>query len=183
MLVPNNGLQNLKQQQKGNKITDNILAELYSAIANSEIKLVKSILQNTPSLLDVETPIGSWLHVAARGGNLEIVKYLIELGLDINNSSMDKMSGNMPIKDAAAKGHIEIAKYLLENGAKLDISEPEKNPLYSAIRIGRLDIAKLLVENGIDATVDYGTKNAISFAEEYGRVEMVEYLKGLIKNG
>ncbi len=50
------------------------LAELYSAISNSKIQIAKEILQETPSLLEIETPIGSWLHVAARYGDLDIIR-------------------------------------------------------------------------------------------------------------
>lgn len=37
----------------------------------------------------------------------------------------------------------------------MDISEPERNPLFSAVQSGNLDIARLLIECGIDAKVAY----------------------------
>lgn len=158
----------------------NLAKELYSAISHSETDKVKDIIEKNPSLTGMKTPIGSWLHVAARHGNIDIVRYLVESGLDINASG--GTSGSNPINFAASEGHIELVKYFLENDAFLDVSEPEKNPLFSAIHKGHLNIAKLLVEKGIDADVEYDSKNAISFAEECGNTEMIKFLKGALEN-
>jgi uncharacterized protein len=163
-------------------IDNQLLAkELYSAISNSKLQTIKSILEQNHSLLEMKTPIGSWLHVAARHGDLDIVKYFVDSGLDIN--AKGGTSNSMPLNFAVSEGHIEIVKYFLHKGAIMDVTEPERNPLFSAIHKGHLDIVRLLVENGIDITVDYGSKNAISFAMEYGQAEIVNYLKGIKKNG
>lgn len=153
--------------------------ELYNAISHSDTKRAQEILEKNPFLLKMKTPIGSWLHVAATYGDLNIVKYLVESGLDVNAS--DGTSGSNPLNFAVSEGHIEIVKYFLDNGAILDLSKPERNPLFSAIHKGHLDIARLLVENGIDVTVDYGSKNAISFAEVCGQIEILDFLKGVSK--
>ena len=157
-----------------------LVKELYSLICHSEMEKVQDILEGAPTLLEVKTPIGSWLHVAARHGDINIVKYLVESGLDINASG--GTSGSKPINFAASEGHIDVVKFFLDNGAILDVGEPEKNPLFSAVHKGHLEIAKLLVSNGIDITVDYGSKNAISFADECGQLEIASFLKGCLKN-
>lgn len=64
----------------------------------------------------------------------------------------------------------------------IDTSEPERNPLFSAIYGGHLDIIKCLVKNGIYITIKYTgetMKNmgAYEFAIERGQVEIAEYLK------
>jgi uncharacterized protein len=153
----------------------NLAKELYNAISHSETNKVQDIIEANPSILDMKTPIGSWLHVAARHGNINIVKYLVASGLDINASG--GTSGSTPINFAVSEGHGEIVRYFLDNDAFLDLREPEKNPLFSAIHKGHLEIAKLLVEKGIDVDMEYENKNAISFAEEYGNQEMIDFLK------
>lgn len=155
--------------------------ELYSAISRSEFKRVQEIIEKNPAVIEMKTPIGSWLHVAARHGDIKIVKYLVESGLDLNVSG--GMSESKPINFAVSEGHIEVVKYFLNSGAILDVSEPERNPLFSAIHKDHLEIAKLLVKNGIDVSVDYDSKDAISFAEECGRFEMIDYFKTVLKIG
>jgi ankyrin repeat protein len=64
--------------------------------------------------------VGYWggltpLHLAARQGELEAVKALIDAGADINQpTNGDKVS---PIVIATINGHFDLAKYLLDKGA------------------------------------------------------------------
>ena len=63
----------------------------------------------------------------------------------------------------------------------LDVSEPERNPLFGAILKGHTGIAKLLVDRGIDINVQYTGESmkdmdALAFAREWGRSDIAEYL-------
>jgi ankyrin repeat protein len=128
------------------------------------------------------TPFGTWLHVAASAGNIEIVKYLVSVGADVNKCG--GIPESAPIDHAASEGHGEIVNYLLTQSAEINVSDPEKNPLFGAIYGGHLDIVKLLVERGIDVHVKY-TKgsmkgmDAVAFARERGQVDIAEFLEGL----
>jgi len=155
----------------------NKLKELYSAIANSDIGRVKKLLGDNPELLYIETPNGSWLHVASRRSDMEIVKFLIDSGLDINQKG--GISDEMPINLAASEGNLELVKFYLENGAILDESEPEKNPLFAAIHNGNIDIVKILIECGVNYNIKYGKKSPISFAKQFGHKNIVKFLKNL----
>jgi len=73
---------------------------------------------------------------------------------------------------------------LLEAGASLDTSEPERNPLFSAIYGGHIELVKLLVKSGIDYRVFYTGEymkemDAIAFAQERGQTEIGSYLRSL----
>jgi uncharacterized protein len=83
---------------------------------------------------------------------------------------------------AASKGHLGIVKHLLEHGAELDVSEPEKNPLFAAVLNGHADVVQLLLDSGIDATVTYNghytdKMDAIEFAKMYGQTEIAELIR------
>ena len=157
-----------------------LIREIRQAIKQGNIDAVKSILEENPDMLDVETPFGTWLQMASAQGKIDIVKYLLERGIDVNKCTGVTDGG--AIKDAAFKGHLDIVKLLIQNGAVLDVSTAEKNPLFAAIYNGHFDVVKLLVENGIDITAAYPigeleSCDAYEFARQYGQTEIADYLK------
>ena len=68
----------------------------------------------------------------------------------------------MIINDAVF-GEMAIVEYLFDNGAILDVSDPNRNSLFSAIYDRHLNIVK----NGIDITVKY-TVDTMKDYERYG---------------
>ncbi|EOO18446.1 ankyrin repeat domain-containing protein [Bacillus cereus] len=154
--------------------------KIYDFIKNGDIEQAKEIIITDKSLLDFVTPYGTWLHVSARAGELDMIKFLVESGLDINlNEGVPKSA---PIAHAASEGEIGIVEYLFDNGAILDVSDPNRNPLFAAIYGGHLDIVKFLIKNGLDINIKYTEKTmkdmgAYEFAIERGQTEIAEYLK------
>ena len=60
------------------------------------------------------------LHFAARDGQMDAVKALVEAGADVNQvSATDAMS---PMLQAIINGHYDVAKYLLEHGANPNLA-------------------------------------------------------------
>ena len=62
----------------------------------------------------------SALHIAAAEGHLEVCKFLVKKGLDVN--SEDKY-GRKPIVDALFKGHRDVVIFLKQEGTKIDLSK------------------------------------------------------------
>jgi ankyrin repeat protein len=92
--------------------------------------------------------------------------------------------GGSPVNLAAGYGQPHIVRALLAAGAELDVSEPERNPLFSAIHGGHLEIVKFLIERGIDYRVRYTGESmkdmdALAFARERGQTEIADYLETL----
>lgn len=54
-------------------------------------------------------------------GNVELIKKLIENGMNPNNSAGDK--NNLPIVEAVKRGKLDVVKMLVEGGAKHDLEE------------------------------------------------------------
>ena len=71
-------------------------------------------------------PKATWMRLflthAALGGNLEVLKLLINKGLDIN--AMDK-NGCTILMDAAIGGNVEALKLLIDKG--LNVNAKDKN--------------------------------------------------------
>jgi ankyrin repeat protein len=152
-----------------------------SAIQGGRTAEALALLEDE-SRLRMMTPFGSWIHVAAKVGNLEIVKALVDLGLDVNQRG--GTFGGAAIKLAASYGHLEVVRFLLQAGSELDVSEPERNPLFGAIHGGHIDIVRFLVEAGIDYRVRYTGSSmqemdALAFARERGQTDIAAFLADL----
>ena len=80
------------------------------------------------NILKMITPFGTWLHVAATKGKLDIVKLLLSLGIDINRRG-GTFDGSA-INEAAGEGHYDVVEFLLSCGAELDTTEPERKSHY-----------------------------------------------------
>jgi len=154
--------------------------EIRSAIRQGDADQTMKLIEANPHLLQMMTPFGTWLHVAASFGSLDIVKQLLALGIPINALGGTFDSGALRL--AASHGHIDIVAFLIISGAELDVSKPEKNPLFGAIYGGHINIVKLLIENGIDIRMKYTGEymknmDALAFAEERGQQEIADFLR------
>src|SRR4051812_16280846 len=107
---------------------------LREAVRVADLDRVRSLIGGSKDRLQYMTPFGSWLHIAAKGGNLELVQCLISMGADVNATG--GTFGGTPINVAAGYGQLQIVRTLLAAGAELDLSEPERNPLFSAVQGG-----------------------------------------------
>ena len=77
------------------------------------------------------------LCVAAEKGHLDIIRYLVEKGSDIEK---EDSYGWTPIGNAASHGHLESTRYLLEQGANRDKpNEWSMTPLHLAAEDGHLE--------------------------------------------
>ena len=90
---------------------------LSSAAESGNIDLAKFILDKYPSFYD---SLDSALALASREGKLHMVKYLIEIGADVN--AHDSLWGNA-LTHASKNAHFEIVKFLLENGSDAHIAK------------------------------------------------------------
>ncbi|WP_425618162.1 ankyrin repeat domain-containing protein [Anatilimnocola sp. NA78] len=151
-----------------------------TAIKQGDDQAAVSLICADQSQLSAITPFGTWLHVAAAYGRINVVKKLIEMGADMHlNAGIENAT---PLFMAAFDGHIEVLDYLLSLGAKADVSRPEGNPLFAAINQGHTQVAKRLIESGIDVHVKYkGTSGAVkdahSYALDWGRKDIAALIE------
>ncbi len=157
-----------------------IVKTMRNAIKNGNLDVVKELLKSNGGLLTVNTVFGSWLHIAASYGRIDIASYLIDCGIDVNRNG--DISGGNPIRSAAENGQIEMVEFLYNHGTKFDVSEAAKNPLFGAIYGGYYNVVQFLVEHGIDITKSYpiGELDHVDgcvYAQQLGRHKIEQYLR------
>lgn len=123
---------------------------------------------------------GTLLIRASWKGHLEVVKYLVKKGANINEQSEDRLTSLMA---ASNWGYLKMVKYLIERGAKVDRQDIfGKTALMRASDLGSLEIIKYLIENGASVDKqDIDGKTALDIASEEERLDVVEYLQSLDK--
>lgn len=160
----------------------NILMEIHRAIKKGDLKFVIQLMEEDPARLHWDTPFGTWLQDAASYGQVEIAKWLISKGLDVN--AFSELVEVRPIDRAAAEGSVEMVKLLIDSGASLDVSESVRNPLLAVIVGDRsessITVAKLLIESGLDIDVVYpnlGNEDALDRALLWGRSDIADLIR------
>lgn len=162
---------------------EKIIDSMENSISNGDIENVKKLLRENKELIYATTFSGSWLHIAVKENKIDIAKYLIEQGIDINLNG--GLQGNAAICIAASKGNMDMAKMLIQNNAKLDTSSAIANPLFDAIYNKRFEMVEYLISQGIDISVkynlSYGEIDAYIYSTMYGTEKIAEYIKQKMK--
>lgn len=153
---------------------------LSNAIMRMQIETVKVLCQRFPELADErygereDTLLGD----AAVGGNLEVVRTLLDHGFYIDAVRLPEMS--TPLSHAIGFEHDDIVELLLSRGANPNIGRTLIGALNRPPE-RRMKYARLLVEHGIDVNLVfdlYGNKNQQFTAIDWIRdKEMVDFLR------
>ena len=163
------------------------LSPLHTASQIGNIQLVRSIVskQSDDSVIqtlvnakgpDNQTPI----HFAVSSGNLNIVKYLLKHGADVN--ALVESTLATPLHMAALKGHQQIIETLLDAGAKVQPRAGESlhgaTPLYLAAQNGHLESVRTLIRSGADLNCRLRKMDVtpLFIASERGHVDIVRFL-------
>ncbi len=95
------------------------------------------------------------LHKAAREGDADRVRNLLDAGTDVNVRNADKQRLQYTaLHWATYYGHLEIAIILISRGADLDAEDPTySTPLYLAAEQGHPKVVEFLISKGAEVNV------------------------------
>lgn len=117
------------------------------------------------------------LNVAARSEHIDCVKWLLELGADIDAFSDDR--GYTAIMDSVWRGNKELVKLFVDKGAAVGtISKEGQTMLVLAVGAGRTDICKIIVESGESPDIpDAMGMSAYAYAKLFKKDDIVAILE------
>ena len=132
------------------------------------------------------------LHFAARNGDVESARALVDAGADVNDIAA---AGTSALVIAAHSGHGPLGIYLLEQGADPNAADAGYTALHAATLRSQVELAAALLDRGaeVDAIVERGTPgrrfsadfsirhqavgaNAFWLAARYGELEILRML-------
>ena len=156
------------------------LRPLVAALAGEHFQTV-DLLRHNDADLDVRGRYGmNSLHAAARSGNFEVVRILIEYNpADIDSRGRD---GWTPLIWASRGDHFKdgsVLRLLLEHGADINAQdEMGRTVLHWGTISEKLEVVRLLLEHGADVGAKKNDGNtALQEAADRGREEVVELLR------
>ena len=131
-----------------------LVRDIYAHIETGDVNFLRTQLGIHPQLLEpprfglVSYP--GLLHHAAENNKLDVCKLLVELGIDIDQTTVG--SGNStPLAAAAKNGHLEVIRWLIEAGAQVDGSPLSvASPLITAVTFGQAEAVDLLLSHHAD---------------------------------
>jgi len=167
--------------------------EIIDAAKSGDLSKVKELVEKNPQLVNTKDITGRTpLHWAARGVHLELLKYLVEKGADVNARDTFRI---IPLHSVVSRNNLNAAEYLLDHGS--DINAQDNNEKSSSLHFasyrGFKDMAKLLIDRGallnllnkynrtclFEAIRGYGTV----FQQARDKSEWIEIVKALIAKG
>ncbi|CAK8698608.1 transient receptor potential cation channel subfamily A member 1-like isoform X2 [Clavelina lepadiformis] len=151
------------------------------AIENGHMNLVefcveKSRLAGLGSMVDVcRSRDDSCLHLAVQANSIEIVKFLMKEGADINARNSSLVT---PLLLACQHNAHIIVKHLLQSGANIEMKDSDfMTPLLIASRYGHLETITYLLEYNADITeTDKDDRTCLMWAAEENRSDALTIL-------
>ncbi|XP_062570599.1 putative ankyrin repeat protein RF_0381 [Saccostrea cucullata] len=150
---------------------------IISRCMNGKHEICKYFVSIYPHLLhDTDTDGNNALHAAVWGGNINLFKFLLRKGFDINISENE---GKTVLHFCCLNGQLDMFKYLVNTYPQLlDVKDNEgENALHAAALGGNLDMLKFLLRKGFDIKTRGGDgKTAFHLCCMNGKLDICRFL-------
>lgn len=156
--------------------------EIHLAAAGGDLAKVKSLLADDPTLINSEDQNGTRdlpLHSAATTGQLEVLRFLVESGAEVDAGDSDRSTA---LHVAAVRGHPACVAYLIDQGA--DLAFQDNNGSWSlsfAVAGANLEVAGMLIKAG--APLDLTSANGMTLLHYAALRNLPEVCDQLVSAG
>lgn len=149
----------LNQKMDINSKDKDDLSALVAAIRTGQEEVVDLLLEQGCDE-NIECCGSPALHEAAKYGNANIVKALLDHGVNVEIKSTRIYNTRTALKYACEGGFVDVVRVLLEHNANvIDVDRLGQNSIVFAANSGHRDVVKLLLDQGVlDISKDYMTK-------------------------
>ncbi len=164
-------------------INDEMTRKIADEVRTGNLPALRKLFRSHPDLISYYYGGYTWLHLAARRKNTEVLRLLIHLGCDVNARSK---FGEFVIWDAIGGDNPLVVQTLLENGADPKRAEEPNRLILSALVSAKshsLEMVKLLEQHGVDLHRVFMNElanepmNALSTAIDWGKDDVAAYLR------
>ncbi|XP_028395700.1 uncharacterized protein LOC114519731 [Dendronephthya gigantea] len=167
------------------------LWDVFKSSSSVDLNVVRKLVEYGADVNCTDKSGETVLFVAVRSSLVEVTKYLIDHGADVNWKNIVKSlvehGADVNWKDqndhsllyyAVQYRSLDIVKSLVEHG--VDVNWKDQNDhslLYYAVQHRSLDIVKSLVERGADVNwKDENDRSLLSYSVQYRSLAIIEYL-------
>lgn len=158
------------------------LDEIQTVVESGSAAMLRSVFAQHPDLVNYKRNGRGWLSKAVYSQDIEKVKALIDLGIDVNQENqLTSNISSSALNTALDVENLEITRVLLKHGAN-----PTSDRHIIGAIVGNkhsLELVQLLEEYGADIHEEFVNEhtgemiNALSTAVDWGKEDVVEYLR------
>ena len=120
------------------------------------------------------------LMYASESGRLDIVKYLVENGADVNAKSFNKRARGTALIYASSNNRVDVMNYLLDHGANInETTDPmEESSLFWTVAKGYVEGTELLLKRGIMVNLkNKKGETALDIGRKLNRTQLVNLIE------
>ncbi|KAK3583452.1 hypothetical protein CHS0354_025584 [Potamilus streckersoni] len=150
---------------------------LHRACINGQLEMTKYLVQTYPTMLhEVDNKRRTLAHNAALSGNVAVLSYIIESGIDpwCRTSEEETL-----LHRVCSNDQLEVTKYLVQSYPKMlhEVDNSKRTPAHNAALDGNVAILSYLIERGIDTWCRTSAEETLLHrACVNGQLEMTKYL-------
>jgi ankyrin repeat protein len=164
-------------------VLSSCISMIHRSIERGDLPRIREEVDNGESLEATDYRDQTPLIMAAEYGEMEIVRYLVEQGANVNATTPVGDGEQTPLRKAIERGDYEMVRFLVQNGAEVNQENQFGwTPLMTAARTGNIEIMRYMLDEGADPTARTESGQTITrIASDAGYTDIVVWMTLLLE--